>query len=312
MTSTPPLTVWILAGPTASGKSALAIELCKNVTGAIINADSMQVYTEIPIISAQPSAQDHHAIPHYLYGHIPITQRMSATQWAHQAVHAITACHTKGLQPILVGGSGLYLKTLVDGLSPVPEVSIALREQICELYDLLGPTAFHDALMEIDPTSAKRLHPTDRQRTIRAREVFEASGKPLSHWQSLPKQAIGEEFTYRMVTLLPDREWLYARINQRFESMIRHGALDEARAVHALNPDPTLTGVQALGLQALRDYLDDRTTLLEAIDQAQTHSRQYAKRQYTWFKGQALHRAVSLVVDTLPDSQAIQSFYQNK
>ena len=176
----PPSPVWIIAGPTASGKTALAVEIAKRSNGTIINADSMQVYTEIPIISAQPTATERGDIPHKLYGYLSILQRMTAAQWAKDALQEIRMVHANGGQPILVGGSGLYLQALMQGFSPMPDVSQAIRQHVTDLYDMLGPAPFHEALQGIDPTTAARLHPTDRQRCIRAREIFEASGKPLS------------------------------------------------------------------------------------------------------------------------------------
>ncbi len=283
-----PAPVWIIAGPTASGKTALAVSVAKAANGVVINADSMQVYREIPLISAQPSVPEQEGVPHMLYGHVPITKRMTAIQWAHEAIAAIAQVRAHGQQPILVGGSGLYLQALMQGLSPMPEVTPTIRKHVTDLYDMLGPIPFHQALQHIDPVTAARLHPTDRQRCIRAREIYEASHKPLSYWQAQPKQSLAPDLTYKLLVLLPDRDWLYERINARFENMVKTGAVDEARAVQELNPDPVLTGVQALGLQALRDYLEKRLTLFEAIQSGQTQSRQYAKRQYTWFRGQEL------------------------
>jgi tRNA dimethylallyltransferase len=310
MTQTHP-PVWILAGPTASGKSAMALEIASRHNGVIINADSMQVYTEIPILSAQPSLSEQAAVSHHLYGHVPITTRMNASQWAAQAIVEIRAAFTKGQQPILVGGSGLYLKTLLEGLSPIPDVPPAIRHDVTALYDTLGPQEFHRALAQIDPELAARLHPTDRQRCIRAREVFEASGKPLSQWQAKAKAPLAPDLTYRLAVLLPDREWLHDRINQRFDVMLRMGAIDEARAIHVRQLDSTLTGMQALGLQSLCDYLDDRLTLLEAIDQGQTLSRQFAKRQYTWFRGQKIGNCPRLNVDDPNDVDRVVGFYSD-
>lgn len=288
--------VWIVAGPTASGKSALALALAQRVNGTIINVDSMQVYREIPVITAQPSAEDLTEVPHLLYGYVSVLTRMTALDWARQAVLAIRDVQSQGRQPILVGGSGLYLKTLVEGLSPMPPVAPAIRAQVTNLYEVLGPVRFHEALRALDPVTAARLHPTDRQRCIRAREVYEASGQPLSYWQAQEKEAVGGDFNYRMVLLLPDREWLYDKINKRFDHMVAAGALDEARTVQSLNADPTLTGVQALGLSALMDYLEKRLTLIEAIERGQTQSRQFAKRQYTWFRGQELCNVPTLML----------------
>jgi tRNA dimethylallyltransferase len=280
-------TVWIVAGPTASGKSALAVALAKKYDGVVINADSMQIYAEIPVIAAQPSVVEQEDVPHMLYGYRSVTDHYSAADWAVAAVAAIEEVLAMGKQPILVGGSGLYLQTLTDGLSPMPEVSAAVRKHVCDLYDMLGPKGFHEALVKIDPVIAARLHPTDRQRCIRAREIYEVSKKPLSEWQAQPKEKVAPHLEFKTILLLPEREWLHERINRRFVGMVENGALNEARLVNALNV-PDTTGMRAVGLQALRDTVEGRLTLEEAIEQGQTQTRQYAKRQYTWFRGQAL------------------------
>jgi tRNA dimethylallyltransferase len=268
-------TVFIVAGPTASGKSA------------------MQVYRDIPILSAQPSPEDRAVAPHHLYGFHPITQNYSSAEWARDAYAAIMATRESGLQPILVGGSGLYLKALTEGFSPMPDVPAAVRQHVGALYDMLGPQGFHDALKKIDPLSAERLHPGDRQRCIRAREVFEASGEALSAWQARPKRSVAPDLTFKSLVLLPDRDWLHKRINDRFAAMVKAGALDEARAVQSLSQENAVTGSHALGLHALWDHLNGVITLDQAIQEGQTQSRQYAKRQYTWFRGQALPNAVT-------------------
>jgi tRNA dimethylallyltransferase len=286
--------VWIVAGPTAIGKSQLALDIAKASNGAIVNADSMQIYSEIPILSAQPSGYDRKLVPHYLYGFQPITKTYSAATWAAQAKDAIYDCIARDLQPILVGGSGLYLQGLLEGFSAMPGVPPAIRKQITDLYDMLGAQRFHETLKKIDPEAAARLHPTDRQRCIRAREIYEVSGETLTSWQAQPKQNIAPDLDYRTVILLPPRDWLYNRINNRFAIMVEHGAIEEARAVHDLHLDNHHTGSHALGLQALCDYLDGRLTLGEATENGQSQSRQYAKRQYTWFRNQALPNAVFL------------------
>jgi tRNA dimethylallyltransferase len=278
--------VWIVAGPTASGKSALAADLAARINGTVINADSMQVYAEIPILSAQPSDSERASAPHVLYGLRTMTRHYSAAAWALDAQSAIHDAHNAGRQPILVGGSGLYLRALVYGFAPVPPVPEAVRRDIGELYDVLGPEKFHAQLAARDPISAARLHPTDRQRCIRAREVFEATGLMLSALQDMPPEKPAPDLTFRAVILDPDRAWLHERITQRFHTMVSGGALDEAAAVNALDPDPLLPGTRALGLAALRAHVNGTLGLSDAIADAVTQSRQYAKRQSTWFRGQ--------------------------
>lgn len=281
-------TIWIVAGPTASGKSALALSLAQRHNGTVVNADSMQVYREIPILGAQPDAVDFSAAPHVLYGHRSLLHNHSAAEWVSEAIPAIRAVLAQGRQPILTGGTGMYLRALLEGFSPMPAVPEAVRRHVSDLYDMLGPDGFHQALRDVDPVSADRLHPTDRQRMIRAREIFEVSGMPLSAWQEQPKANAAPDLHYRAIILLPPRDVLYAQINKRFGIMLERGALAEAKTVHLLHPDPTLPGTRALGLPSLRDYIDGRLTMDEAIEQSQAQSRQYAKRQYTWFRNQPL------------------------
>lgn len=287
--------VWIIAGPTASGKSDLAVDLALQHNGVIINADSMQIYEETPIITAQPPIREQRNIPHYLYGFHPITAHYSAAEWAQDAAREIDIAHQEGKQPILVGGSGLYLKALTEGFSPMPDVPPSVRKHVADLYDMLGPAGFHDTLKKIDPVIAARLHATDRQRCIRAREIYEVSGEPLSHWQSRPKTRIAPHLTFKSLVLLPERAWLHERINRRFVAMTKNGALDEAAHINRMNIKTPTTGTHAVGLQPLRDYCEHFLTLDEAIDQGQTLTRQYAKRQYTWFRGQKLPN--TLVID---------------
>ena len=283
-----PSQAWIIAGPTASGKSGLAVELARECDGVVINADSMQIYAEIPIITAQPDREERGGIEHLLYGFQPVMQNYSAADWALRAADTMREVHAQGRQPILVGGSGLYLKALIEGFSPMPVVPMATRRQITDLYDMLGPQGFYDALKKIDPETAARLHPTDRQRCIRAREVYEVSGEPISSWQKQPKEAPAADISFKTIVLLPDRDWLYGRINKRFRRMIDQGALDEARRMQEIDLPSDATSARAVGLQALRDHLERKITLDEAIEQGQAQSRQYAKRQYTWFRRQAL------------------------
>lgn len=298
--------VWIVAGPTASGKSALAARLAQRFDGVVINADSMQIYHEIPVISAQPSREEYALAPHRLYGFHPITEPCSAVEWAHHALREIRMAFASNLQPILVGGSGMYLKALTEGMSPMPEVPDETRRDICELYDRIGAVAFHQKLVEIDPMTAQRLHPTDRQRCIRALEIFTASNLPLSHWQALAKQPPDPDLGFKSFILLPPRDWLHERIDRRFIHMTQNGAVEEAAAINVLNPDPMLTGTRAVGLQPLRDYLQGLIPLDAAIEQGQTQSRQYAKRQYTWFRNQNLpDKAVSHARD---DALVLEAF----
>ncbi|MDB5477833.1 MAG: miaA [Alphaproteobacteria bacterium] len=297
---------WIIAGPTASGKSALAVDIARACNGVVINADSMQVYREIPVLSAQPDKSEREGIPHLLYGFHPVTENYSAPDWAAAAISAISETMATGKQPILVGGSGLYFRALTEGFSPMPKVFPDIRRAVSMEYDTNGPDAFHAALAKIDPVIAARLHPTDRQRCIRAREIFEATGENLSAWQAKPKQNPAPHLSFKSLILLPERKILYDRINRRFESMVQNGALDEAAAMNTLDLHPDMTGAKAVGLQGLRDALTGKMPLGEAIERGQIASRQYAKRQYTWFRNQALPARHFLQI---PDSTAALTYF---
>lgn len=281
-----PKTVILIAGPTASGKTGLSTDLAKQINGAIVNADSMQVYTELPILSAQPSTKERANIDHYLFGHMPINQHYSVAQWRQEALTAIENIRQKGQIPILVGGTGLYFKAMIEGLSPIPEISLETRKKVSALYDQIGAEAFHAYLKEVDPDMAERLPATDRQRCIRAIEIYQETKKTLSDWQTLPRVKAPDDFIFKAFILKPEREMLYQHINQRFDHMMDNGALEEAKAIHRLDLDPLLPSLKAVGLPPLRAYLDKELSLEEAIEQAKTHSRRYAKRQFTWFNNQ--------------------------
>jgi tRNA dimethylallyltransferase len=277
--------VILLYGPTASGKSALAVELAEHLGAAIINADSLQVYAELRILTARPDAAALARAPHRLYGVLPAGTAGSVAWWRDAALAEIHAARATGLRVIVTGGTGLYLKTLMEGLSPVPTADLAARAQATALYDTLGGAAFRDALMARDESTAVRLAPGDRQRLIRAWEVVESTGRPLSHWQSLPR-APGHDLRFASIGILPPRETLYARINRRFDLMLELGALDEAARFAALSLPRELPANKALGLPELRRHLEGEITLADAARLACQASRNYAKRQMTWFRHQ--------------------------
>ncbi len=281
-----PNTVILIAGPTASGKTRLAISLAQNIDGVIVNADSMQVYQELSILTARPTKSETEQAPHELFGTVSITQHYSVARWRNEALSIIKATHNKGQIPILTGGTGLYFKALIDGLSPIPDVSLETREEISTLYDKIGATSFHEKLQAIDPQTAQRLPATDRQRCIRAMEVYEETGKTLTYWQNIPRIKAPDHLTFTAFILKPKRQTLYERIDKRFDDMIAQGALDEVRAIHQLNLPPFLPSLKAVGIPPLRDYLNGNMSLEEAVELAKTQSRRYAKRQFTWFNNQ--------------------------
>jgi tRNA dimethylallyltransferase len=274
----------ILGGPTAGGKSALALAIARRFGGTVINADSLQVYRELPILTAQPAAAVQAALPHRLYGFLPATERCSAARWAALARAEIDAAHAEGRLPIVVGGTGLYLRALRHGLVPLPEIPAAARDAAKQRLAELGKAAFHAELARRDPSMAARIRPSDPQRMVRAWEVLEATGRSLADWQSAqrPRTAGGPRFL--TLVLMPERAALYAACDARFRAMVEGGALEEAAALRDL--DPGLPALKALGLRELIAHLRGDCTLAAAIAAAQQATRRYAKRQMTWFRHQ--------------------------
>jgi tRNA dimethylallyltransferase len=276
----------VIGGPTASGKSWVARELAQTLGGVVINADSMQVYAELPILTAQPDALATAEVPHRLYGVMSVRESCSAGRWAELAWREIDAAAGAGLLPIVAGGTGLYLRTLMRGLAPVPEIPADIRETTRALLQEQGPGALHARLEARDPMAAARIRPSDRQRLARAWEVLEATGRSLLAWQaegSAPRP--GGEFV--TVVLNPERRSLYAAIDRRFSAMVDSGALAEARALAGMALPEEAPALKALGLRELMDHLAGRADLAAAIAAAQQASRRYAKRQMTWFRNQA-------------------------
>jgi len=278
----------ILGGPTASGKSALALEIARELGGTVINADSLQVYRELPILTAQPAAAAQAALPHRLYGFLAASERCSAARWAALARAEIDAAQTEGRLPIVVGGTGLYLRSLLHGLAPVPEIPAHVRETAKQRLAALGKAAFHAELARRDPQMAARIRPSDPQRMVRAWEVMEATGRSLADWQAQqdgPRPSDGPRFL--TLVLMPEREQLYVACDARFRAMVEQGALAEAVALRSL--DPGLPAFKALGLRELIGHVRGESSLEAAIAAAQQATRRYAKRQMTWFRHQVPH-----------------------
>jgi tRNA dimethylallyltransferase len=275
----------ILYGPTASGKSALAVDLADRLGGVVINADSLQLYAELEILTARPGAETLRQAPHRLYGTLRAAEAGSAARWRAWALAEIAVALDAGKLPIVTGGAGLYLTALVQGLSPLPGADEAARAEATALYIRLGGAAFRAELGKRDPAAAARLEPGDRQRLIRAWEVMESTSIALSDWQARPREP-GHDLDFRVIGLLPPRDVLYAAIDQRFLGMIERGALDEARRFAELGLAQTLPANRALGLSELRRHLAGEIGLDRAIESAQQASRNYAKRQMTWFRHQ--------------------------
>ncbi len=278
--------VVLVAGPTASGKSALALVLAEALGGVVINADSMQVYRELRILTARPGAAEEARAPHRLYGVLPAAEACSAARWRALAVAEIAAARETARPPILVGGTGLYFRALTQGLAPVPRIPAEVRAEARARHARLGGPAFHAQLAKRDPATARGLAPGDEQRLIRAWEVIEATGIPLAEWQRRPSP--GESFSGPILSLVlaPPRAGLYAACDARFTRMVAGGALDEVAALDALGLDPSLPAMKALGVPELRRHLGGELSLDEAIAAAQKATRNYAKRQLTWFRHQ--------------------------
>jgi tRNA dimethylallyltransferase len=306
--------VVVVGGPTASGKSALAIRLATDFDGIVINADSMQVYRDIPILTAQPSAADMAAVPHRLYGFLAIDDVCSADRWAGLARAELDAAHAVGKLPILTGGTGLYLRALMEGFSPIPDVPQEVRQAARDLLDEIGSAALRDRLAAGDPASAARLHANDRQRIVRAWEVLQATGRPLSEWQQLPP-AGPKYLRFLSFVVLPERASLYAACDARFRAMLARGALDEVRETLARYPGlyrpaakPPEGGAKALGFWGLAHHAAGASPVSEdTIAAAQQENRNYAKRQGTWFRNQMA--TGNFITPDAPAMQVSESSY---
>jgi tRNA dimethylallyltransferase len=276
--------VIVVTGPTASGKSALALALAEQRNGTVINADAMQTYDAFPILTAQPSADERARVPHRLYGVLPLSETLSAARWRELAASEIAESRKAGRQPILCGGSGLYLRSLMEGISAIPAIPGEVRDQANSEWQTMGVDAFRARLSERDPRIVARLQPGDRQRHVRAWEVVVATGRPLSEWQAGAGQPAPWKFT--TILLAPDRAWLRERIATRFDVMLKAGVLAEARAVFDRVPDPKWPGLKAHGAPELFRHFRGELDLADARRIAIDHTRQYAKRQMTWFRHQ--------------------------
>lgn len=274
----------LIAGPTASGKSALALALAERFGGLIVNADSMQIYRELRLLTARPSQEDEARAPHALYGFMAAAETFSVASYLAHARDALARADREGRIPIIVGGTGLYFEALLKGLARMPPVPAQVRAESAALMVELGPQAFHNRLAEVDPVMAARVRPTDRQRQERAYAVYRATGRSLAEWQEAPQlPLLATEETLRVV-LMPERAALHARAAARLERMMEDGALEEVRALMALGLPSSQPILKALGVPPLRAYLEGRLTRKEALAEANTATRRYIKRQATWFR----------------------------
>ncbi len=274
----------LIAGPTASGKSALALALAEKLNGCIINADSMQVYDTLDVLTARPPREDLRQAPHQLYGHVPVTAPYSVGQWQAAALVEIEAAHRRGERPIIVGGTGLYFKSLTDGLADIPDIPDTIRADLRARFESDGLAALYAELQKSDADLAARLPATDKQRILRGLEVYEATGRALSEWQKQKPTAPLSD--YCGLLLMPERAWLYQRCDRRFKAMLEAGAIEEVEHLWALNPPTDATAMKALGVSEIIAMLTGEIDREKAIAQAQQATRRYAKRQMTWFRNQ--------------------------
>jgi tRNA dimethylallyltransferase len=277
-----PYPVALIAGPTASGKSALALALAEQAGGVVINADSAQVYRDLIIVSARPGATETARAPHRLYGTRDGADSCSAADWAADARAEIAAAHEAGRLPILAGGTGLYIRTLIEGIAPVPEIDRAVRAAV----RALGAGDAHEALAREDPAAAARIRPGDTARAQRALEVVRATGRTLKDWQAQKVGGIGDAVALRPLILLPPRDWLHARCDERFEKIFSDEGIEEVSSLLARNLPALAPVMRAIGVREIAAFLHGRMTREQALAAGRIATRQYAKRQYTWFRRQ--------------------------
>ena len=273
----------LIAGPTASGKTALALQLAKTRNVVVINADSAQVYSDLPILSAQPTPAEQASAPHRLFGYLDGASTCSAARWAADAKLAIAEAHRSGALPVLVGGTGLYVRTLLEGLAPIPEIEPSLRAEIRSL-DVVDA---YTRLQALDPSGASALAPTDSSRIARALEVVEATGRNIGDWRREKVGGIFDQFDLRPLVLLPPREWLYARCDQRFDAMLSTGAIEEVETLLSKKLPADAPVMRAIGVREISAMLNGSIDRDQAAVLGRIATRQYAKRQFTWFRNQA-------------------------
>ena len=281
--SEPP--VWLIAGPTASGKSALALDLARTTGGEIVNADSMQLYADLRILTARPTAEDEGRAPHHLFGVADAAEAWSVGRWLRAALEVLAAVAARGRPAIVVGGTGLYFRALTVGLAAIPATPASVRAKAQADYDAQGEASFRARLAQVDAAAEARSAPGDRQRLTRALEVVEASGRALSDWRRSTAPALAPE-TWRGLVLTIGRDELHRRIETRLDTMFATGAMAEVETLMARALDPALPAMKALGVASIAAALAGQMTAAEALNEAKAETRRYAKRQITWFNRQ--------------------------
>ena len=270
-----------LVGATGTGKTAAALALAEQYPIVVINADSRQVYRDLPIITAQPNLEEQARCPHRLYGFLALSESITAGRFVDRALPELNACRDQDRLPVLVGGTGLYLRALSGGLAPIPDVPEHVRREVLEQCATCGPEALHDRLQQVDPEYAAKIHPRDRQRVMRAWEVFIATGKSFSWWHA--QHGLGDRIGLTVVGLRLDRDELHERVARRIDLMLEQGALAEAEHAWSVCPDISAPGYSGIGCKELLDVLHKRASLEQAKEQWLVRTRAYARRQETWF-----------------------------
>ncbi|EGP56566.1 tRNA (adenosine(37)-N6)-dimethylallyltransferase MiaA [Agrobacterium tumefaciens] len=276
----------LITGPTASGKSALALRLARERGGVVINADSMQVYDTLRVLTARPSEDEMEGVPHLLYGHVPASSLYSTGEWLREISALLPDLRKQGRFPVIVGGTGLYFKALTGGLSDMPAIPDEIRDRLRARLIEEGAAVLHAELSQRDPAMAQGLQPGDGQRIVRALEVIEATGKSIRDFQKASGPVIIDPERAQKFVVLPERPVLHDRINRRFETMMESGAVEEVKALLALNLPPDATAMKAIGVSQIADMLAGRMSEAEVIEKSAAATRQYAKRQMTWFRNQ--------------------------
>jgi len=276
----------LITGPTASGKSALAVELARSHDGVVINADSMQVYDTLRVLTARPSEEDMEGIPHHLYGHVPAGQAYSTGVWLREATELVERLRGEGRLPVFVGGTGLYFKALTGGLSDMPAIPLEIRSRLRARLLAEGAEVLHCELVGRDGAIAEGLNPQDGQRIVRALEVIEATGQSIAVFQGKTGPVVIDPDRARKIVVLPDRALLHQRINGRFEKMLTMGAMDEVQSLLALELSPDMPIMKAIGVSQIAGMIKGEMTRVDVLETGAAATRQYAKRQMTWFRNQ--------------------------
>ena len=281
-------TIYFITGPTGIGKSKFAINLSNQLNGEIINADSMQIYKELKILSARPTSSDIKNVNHHLYGYVSGKERFNVEKWCLDAVNKINILNDKNIIPIFVGGTGLYIDTIINGITSIPSIPETLKNSSKELFDRIGSNNFFKIVSNFDPEEVKKISKNDTQRLKRIWEVYNYTNKKFSSWKKKENKKFLEKFNYKIILFLPDRQKNYNRVNERVLKMFNRGAIDEIKKLLNLNYNNSLPIMKAHGVPEITSYLDNSISLDECISKIQKVTRHYVKRQNTWWNSSKL------------------------